>query len=120
MTTFEVTPGSLPVMVSVSPQVATVGQAVTAFYKAAAGGAKSLAIVRAGGAPADALESLALTAREEATASAQFATQALSPGDYEVLLLGAGDEVQARAPLWVQAPGGEARGHDRQDDVLLG
>ena len=105
MTTFSVTPGPLPVMVAVSPQVATVGQSVTATYKAADGGAKSLAVVRAGGIPADALEDLPLAAGAGSAGSAQIATQTLSPGDYEVLLLGAGDEVQARAPFWVQKPG---------------
>ena len=105
MSTFEVTPGPLPVMVAVSPQVATVGQNVTATYKAADGGAKSLVVVRSGGTPADALESPALATGAETNGSAQIATQALSPGDYEVLLVGAGDVVQARAPLWVQKPG---------------
>ncbi len=32
-------------------------------------------------------------------------TQALDPGDYELLLVGADDAVQARAPFWVQTPG---------------
>ena len=105
MTTFSVTPGPLPVMVAVSPQVATVGQSVTATYKAADGGAKSLAVVRAGGIPADALEDLPLAAGAGSAGSAQIATQTLSPGDYEVLLVGAGDEVRARAPFWVQKPG---------------
>ncbi len=105
MTTFEVTPGQLPVMVAVSPQVATVGQAVTASYKAAAGGAKAVAVVHEGGTPTDALESPAVTAGAETSGSVELATQALDPGDYEVLLLGAGDEVQARAPLWIQKSG---------------
>jgi exonuclease III len=105
MTTFEVTPGPLPVMVSVSPQVATVGQPVTAYYKAAGGGATAVAVVRAGETPADALESPAVPAGAEAGGSVEIATQALSPGDYEVLLVGASDEVQARAPLWIQKPG---------------
>jgi exonuclease III len=105
VTTFEVTPGPLPVMVAVSPQVATVGKAVTASYRAAAGGAKAVAVVREGGTPADAFESPAVAAGEEASGSVELATQALHPGDYEVLLLGADDEVQARAPLWIQKPG---------------
>jgi endonuclease/exonuclease/phosphatase family metal-dependent hydrolase len=105
MATFEVTPGPLPVMVAVSPQVATVGQTVTASYKASAGGATAVAVVRAGGEPADALESPAVAAGAEASGAVEIATQALRPGDYEVLLVGAGDEVQARAPLWVQKPG---------------
>jgi exonuclease III len=105
MTTFEVTPGPLPVMVSVSPQVATVGRTVTAYYKAADGGAPSLAVVRTGGKPQDALESHAVAKGAAVSGSVELETQALSPGDYEVLLVGAGDEVQARAPLWIQRPG---------------
>ena len=105
MATFDVTPGALPVMVAVSPQVATVGDTVTATYMAAAGGAKALTVVRAGGTPADALESPAVAAGAEAHGSVEVATQALDPGDYEVLVVGARDEVQARAPFWVQKPG---------------
>ena len=105
MATFEVTPGPLPVMVAVSPQVATVGETVTARYKAAAGGAKAVAVVGAGGTPADALESAAVGAGAEANGSVEVATEALDPDDYDVLLVGAGDEVQARAPLWIQEPG---------------
>ena len=105
MTTFEVTPGPLPVMVSVSPQVATVGRTVTVYYNAADGGARSVAVVRGGGKPPDALESPAVAAGAAASGSVEVGTQSLSPGDYEVLLLGAGDEVQARAPLWIQKPG---------------
>jgi hypothetical protein len=103
--TFEVTPGPLPVMVALSPQVATVGEPVTARYRAAAQGAASLAVVPAGGSTADALESLDVPAGGEVYGSVEFATQALSPGDHEVLLVGAGDEVQARAPLWIKEPG---------------
>jgi hypothetical protein len=102
--TFEVTPGPLPVMVALSPQVATAGDTVTARYRAD-GEARALAVVRVGGSPPDALESLDVPAGGEAYGSVEFATQALSPGDYEMLLVGAGDEVQARAPLWIQEPG---------------
>jgi exonuclease III len=102
--TFEVTPGPLPVMVALSPQVATAGDTVTARYRAD-GEARALAVVRVGGSPPDALESLDVPAGGEAYGSVEFATQTLSPGDYEMLLVGAGDEVQARAPLWIQEPG---------------
>jgi endonuclease/exonuclease/phosphatase family metal-dependent hydrolase len=105
MSTFEVTPGPLPVMVALSPQVATVGQAVAAYYQAAAGGAEALAVVPAAGEVADALESPAVPAGSAGNGPVEIATQALDPGDYEVLLMGADDEVQARAPLWVQKPG---------------
>ena len=105
MSTFEVVPGPLPVMVAVSPQVATVGEMVTVTYMPEPGGAKSVAVVRAGGAPADTLAGPVLSSGAEAGGSVELATSVLDPGDYEVLLVGAGDEVQARAPLWVQKPG---------------
>ena len=105
LATFSVTPGSLPVMVAAAPQVATVGDQVTAYYKAAPSGAAAVAVVPVGGAPADALESPAVPAGAAAAGSAQVPTQALDPGDYELLLVGAGGEVQARAPFWVQASG---------------
>ena len=102
---FDVTAAPPPVLVAVSPQVATVGDTVTATYKAAAGGAQGVAVVRAGGTAADALESPAVAAGSEASGSLEVPTAALGPGDYELLLLGAGDEVQARAPFWVQKRG---------------
>ena len=105
MATFDVTPGPLPVMVAASPQVATVGDQVTAYYKAAPAGAASVAVVPVGGVVADALESPSVAAGAAASGSVQVPTQALDPGDYELLLIGANDEVQARAPFWVRAPG---------------
>ncbi len=107
MATFEVTPGPLPVMISVAPQVATVGDVVTAYYQAAPGGAAAIAVVPAGGDVADALESPAIpiAAGSAQSGSAKVPTQAIDSGDYELLLVGADDAVQARAPFWVQAPG---------------
>ncbi|MCX6363421.1 MAG: endonuclease/exonuclease/phosphatase family protein [Actinobacteria bacterium] len=105
MTTFAVTPGPLPVMIAVSPQVATVGDPVTAFYKAAPGGAAAVAVVPVDGAPADALESPAIAVGSAHSGSVEVPTQALDLGKYELLLVGAGNAVQARAPFWVQAPG---------------
>jgi len=105
MATFEVTPGPLPVMVSVAPQVVDVGHVVTASYQAASGGAAAIAVVPAGGDVADASGSLAVAAGAGQNGSLEVPTQALDPGDYELLLVGADDAVQARAPFWVQTPG---------------
>ncbi len=91
-------------MVAVSPQVATVGDAVTAYYSAD-GAAASLAVVRRARRRRTPSRASPLAAGGEAHGSAEVATQSLAPGDYEVLLVGAGDEVQARAPLWIQKPG---------------
>jgi endonuclease/exonuclease/phosphatase family metal-dependent hydrolase len=105
MATFDVTPGPLPVMVAVSPQVATVGDIITASYKAESGGAAALAVVPAGGNVADALERPAVASTAGQSGSLQVPTQALDPGAYDLLLVGADDAVQARAPFWVQASG---------------
>jgi endonuclease/exonuclease/phosphatase family metal-dependent hydrolase len=105
MSTFEVVPGPLPVMVAVSPQVATMGETVTVTYQPAPGGAESVAFVPAGGAPADTLAGPVLSSGAEAGGTIELAAATLGPGDYEVLLVGASDEVQARAPLWIQKPG---------------
>ena len=103
MSTFEVTPGPLPVMVAVSPQVVTTGEALTVTYQTEPGGAKEVAIVRAGGTPADFIVSSDI---EPGTENGSVGFQGdWEPGDYEVLLVGADDEVQAQAPLWVQKPG---------------
>ena len=105
MATFDVTPGPLPVMVAVAPQVATAGDVVTASYKAAPEGAAAIAVVPAGADIADAIQSLAVAAGAGQNGSVEVSTQALAPGDFELLLVGADGAVQARAPFWVQAPG---------------
>jgi hypothetical protein len=86
--------------------VATVGEGVTAYYRAD-GAAASLAVVRAGGEPADLQESVDVPPDVSVAGELVVATQPLSPGDYEVLLVGADGEVQARAPLWVHEPGAD-------------
>ena len=108
MTTFAVTPGPLPVMVAVSPQVATVGRdgdgARTRRRRRRAPSSSRWCAPAAG--PADALESPdRAPPSAETSGSVELDTRALGPGDYEVLLVGASDEVQARAPFWVQKPG---------------
>ena len=79
VSTFTVTPGPLPVMVALSPQVATVGDRVKAQYWAD-GEAGSLAVAPAGGSVADALESSALPAGGEASGTVKLATKVLDPG----------------------------------------
>jgi exonuclease III len=104
VTTFDVTPGPLPVMVAVTPQVVTEGGSISVTYHAQPGGAQKVAVVAAGGAPADAITA-ADVAPGTVDGTVAFQGPLRGPGDYEVLLVGAGDEVQARAPFWVQAPG---------------
>jgi hypothetical protein len=106
---FEVTPGPLPVMVAPAPRLAKVGDTVTVYYQAAAGGAAAVALVRAGGGVADAVKTLDVPAGAAANGSVSLSTTGLPPADYELLLVGAGDEVQARAPFWLQAPGAKPR-----------
>ena len=105
LSTFTVTPGPLPVMVAVSPQVATVGQTVTARYVPPAEGAAELMVVRQGQGPEHALESDPAPASPGTSGTVELDTRALGPGDYEALLLDASHAVRARAPFWVQKPG---------------
>jgi len=105
VSTFEVTPGPLPVMVAVSPQVATVGDTVTARYVSPAEGAAELMVVRQGQGPENALESDPAPAGPGSSGAVELDTRSFGPGDYEALLLDASHVVQARAPFWVQRPG---------------
>ena len=103
MATFDVTPGPLPVMVAASPQVATVGDPVTAYYRRPPAARRRWPWCAPAADVRTRSESPAVPAGAAAERLSPDRTQALDPGDYELLLVGAGDEVQARAPFWVQA-----------------
>ena len=105
VTTFTVTPGQLPALVSLTPQVATVGDAVTARYVDPAGDAVSLMVVRAGDDPSAAVESDPAPGGSTGAGQVVLSTTSLGAGDYDVLLTGLKDRVVARAPFWVQKPG---------------
>ena len=105
LSTFAVTPGPLPVMVAVSPQVATVGQTVTARYVSPTEGAVELMVVRRGQGPEGALEADPAPASPGTSGTVELDTRSFGPGDYEALLLDANHVVQARAPFWVRKPG---------------
>jgi len=105
MTTFTVTPGQLPALVSPEPPVATVGDVVTARYVAPDGDAAEAGVVRAGGAPDAWIVNSRVPSGASAAGTLDFPTEPLAPGDYEIVLMGSGGEAIARAPLWVQRPG---------------
>lgn len=100
MSTFAVTPGLLPVIVAVSPKVATVGQMLAVTYRAAPEGAAKVALVLGGAAVAE-----APVTGGAVSGSTSLITAGLMPGDYEVQLLGADGSVQTRTPVWLQEKG---------------
>jgi hypothetical protein len=100
VSTFDVTPVVMPVMVSVNAALLTQGDPLTVAYRST-GSDGSVAIVPSGGATS----SPALT--EEVTASSgtlDVDTSALGPGGFDAVLLdGDGSEV-ARVEFWVRDP----------------
>jgi len=100
VSTFDVTPVPMPVMVSVNAALLTQGDPLTVAYRST-GSDGSVAIVPSGGATS----SPALT--EDVTASSgtfDVDTSALEPGGYDAVLVdGDGSEV-ARVASWVRDP----------------
>ena len=100
VSTFDVTPVPMPVMVSVNAALLTQGDPLTVAYRST-GSDGSVAIVPSGGATS----SPALT--EDVTASSgtfDVDTSALEPGGYDAVLVGGDGSEVARVASWVRDP----------------
>ncbi len=105
LSTFEVTPASMPTMVSVDAALKRQGDALTVSYDAP-GGDNSVAIVPAGDDPGQA------DVTEGATGSSgglTLDTADLQPGGYDVVLLDAGGAELARVGFWLRGRGAEVK-----------
>jgi endonuclease/exonuclease/phosphatase family metal-dependent hydrolase len=107
LSTFEVTPVSMPTMVSVDAALKTEGDPLVVSYRAP-GGDNSIAIVPSGGAP----DQPAVT--EDATGSSgalELATAqlGLEPGGYDVVLTDANGSELARVGFWLRGRGVQVR-----------
>lgn len=105
VSTFDVTPGTPPVMVSPAPQLVEIGEALDVTYHAPGGDDERIRIVpRAGDPIVDAIDSQGTPPGAANDGTSTFATDALSAGQYDLVLIdGAGVEL-ARAPFWVREP----------------
>ena len=99
--TFAVTPGRAPALVSAEPRVATRGERVSVRYTQTRGGAgRKIAILR-GGRP---VASIPIYDASDHLAS-YFGTRSLRPGAYRAALLRGDGSVAASYPFWIEAPG---------------
>jgi endonuclease/exonuclease/phosphatase family metal-dependent hydrolase len=105
LSTFEVTPVSMPTMVSVDAALKSEGDPLIVSYSAP-GGDDSIAIVPAGGDPDQA------EVTEDVTGSSgglTFDTAELQPGGHEVVLLDADGAKLARVGFWLRERGAEVK-----------
>jgi hypothetical protein len=100
VSTFDVTPVPMPVMVSVNAALLTQGDPLTVAYRSTGSGG-SVAIVPSGGATS----SPALTEDVTATSGTfDVDTSALEPGGYDAVLVGGDGSEVARVAFWVRDP----------------
>jgi len=104
LSTFRVTPAVPAPFVAPSARRLFVGDSLEVRYRAGAGSGQSLAIVPAGGQPAAAVASTPVGPPGTQDGTASFATAALAPGAYDVVLV-SGGSVISRAPVWLYPPG---------------
>ncbi len=107
VSTFDVEPAPEPTLLSVDQRLVTNGSEVTVRYHADGAAAGSVAIVPTGGDPATAIDEMAIGDDEATGGEMSFSTFRWRPGEFEAVLLSTAGEVLARAPVWVQAEGGE-------------
>jgi endonuclease/exonuclease/phosphatase family metal-dependent hydrolase len=105
--TFEVTPGPAPPLVSAVPRVARAGQRVTIRYtRTRAGPGRRIGILPARG--RSPIMTLPIYDASDHLA-AFFGTGRLAPGRYRAALIDGDGSVAATSPFWVLAPGARPR-----------
>jgi endonuclease/exonuclease/phosphatase family metal-dependent hydrolase len=103
VSTFDVTPGVPPVMVSPAPLLVEIGAPLDVTYHAPGGAGERVRIVPAGGDPVtDVLDSLGTPPAEPTDGVVTFATDSLPAGNYDVVLIDGTDAELARTPFWVR------------------
>jgi len=103
VSTFEVEPGEMPILVAVERRLREVGQPVEVRYHASGTSAERVAVVPAGGDPTmQAVDELSTGGRTDGVLA--FATDGWAPGAYEAVLL---DDVleRSRIAFWLKEPG---------------
>ena len=102
VSTFDVTPGTPPVMVSPAPLLVEIGRDLDVTYHAPGGAGERVRIVPSGGDPvADVIDSQGTPPSALTDGVVTFATGALAAGPYDVVLIDGSDGELARTPFWV-------------------
>jgi len=106
VSTFDVTPGTPPVMVSPIPMLADIGEGLDVTYHAPGGAGERVRIVSRDGDPiADVIDSHGTPPGAATDGTTSFTTDALAAGGYDVVLIDGADAELARAPFWMREPG---------------
>lgn len=109
VSTFKVTPGPAPAMVSIEPRVVAPGDVLTVRFHAATVDGRiedgSVAIVAAGQPAADPLMTLPANSGSDRRSVMSFGTSQLKAASYDAVLVAPDGAELARAPFWVQEPG---------------
>ena len=106
VSTFAINPGVPPVMVSPSPSLVERGRALDVTYHAPGDAGERVRLVPRGADPiVDAVDSMGTPPGAATDGTLSFATDALAPGPYDVVLLGGDDSELARSPWWLREPG---------------
>jgi endonuclease/exonuclease/phosphatase family metal-dependent hydrolase len=104
---FDVIPGTPPLLAAASPRLVDAGGDVTVTYHAPGAAGERVVLVPAAGDPAtDALDARATPGGAPIDGTVTFPTGSLAPGSYEAVLVDAADAALARGPFWVRIPGG--------------
>jgi hypothetical protein len=105
VSTFTVTPGKAPTLVTVPQRLAFVGDNVPVTYHADGGSARQVSIVPAGGAASSAVAHSDLAAGATTDGTVDFATKDLQAGAYEALLTDSSGTALSHFPFWLEAVG---------------
>jgi endonuclease/exonuclease/phosphatase family metal-dependent hydrolase len=100
VSTFDVTPRTMPIQVAVDARLLTVGDTVDVSYNAPASDGNKAVIVTAGGDPSAALLTAAAPGKH---GMLTFDTSRLAAGGYEAVLSGGDGSEVARVPIWLRA-----------------
>jgi endonuclease/exonuclease/phosphatase family metal-dependent hydrolase len=103
VSTFDVTGGAPPVMVSPAPLLVEIGRPLDVTYHAPGGAGERIRIVPRDGDPVtDVIDSQGTPPGALTDGAVTFATGALSAGAYDAVLIDGADTELARTPFWVR------------------
>jgi exonuclease III len=109
VSTFKVKPGKPPVFVAVERRRLYQGESLSVVFHAPGRKGEQVAIVPAGGTPADAVAPRPTGAHSPTDGTLLLSTGGLRRGAYEAVLLDKRDEVLSRSPFWLYRPGEPTR-----------